>query len=312
MDFDLSSANDQLDLLDFDELAFFRCVTPQCQDIMYDLNNNDLINENLNQFSVFTANQENDEMIKFNDLTNVAENELSSQNVQLFQVDNQQMAAFDNESFTQNPNQISVDYIEYQDNSSLTNLDPIQVSLSDSSTSIASSTSIESKFSTVLKSKKKRKEICMNPNAVAARENRAKKKNETISLKNRLRELETENSVLKKLNTEFKDSLKSKQHRIVYLESILQNFPQIASIIDHMKTAPNLKLNSVNLHSDIGDNNTGDLIKECKGKFETLIGKEFSNLSSPGVCFHLKSTKEMSVRFCQYCNETVNADTEYG
>lgn len=308
MDFDLSSANDQLDLLDFDELAFFRCITPECQDIMYDLNNNDLINENLNQFSVFTANQDN-ELLKFNELTNVPEKEFSSQNVELVQIENPPMAAtLDNESSILNQNQIPVDYIEFQD-SSLTNLDQIQVSLSDSSTSV---TSNDSRFGTVLKSKKKRKEICMNPNAVAARENRAKKKNETITLKNRLRELETENSVLKKLNTEFKESLKSKQHRIDYLEAILQNFPQIASIIDHMKTAPNLKLNSVNLHSDNGDN--GNLLNKCKDKFEKVIGKEFSNLPSPGVCLHLKSTKELSVHFCQYCNKTVmnGGDTEYG
>ena len=91
--------------------------------------------------------------------------------------------------------------------------------------------------------------VCMNANAIAARQNRAKKKNEMQALIDRNQELEQKNSQLKNLYDKMADLLDMTRKRQEYLESIVKQTPQILELIQHMKKLPTIKLNSVNLQS---------------------------------------------------------------
>ncbi|KAH9416789.1 hypothetical protein DERP_011904 [Dermatophagoides pteronyssinus] len=86
--------------------------------------------------------------------------------------------------------------------------------------------------------------VCMNANAIAARQNRAKKKNEMQALIDRNQELEQKNSQLKNLYDKMADLLDMTRKRQEYLESIVKQTPQILELIQHMKKLPTIKLNS--------------------------------------------------------------------
>lgn len=85
---------------------------------------------------------------------------------------------------------------------------------------------------------------CMTKNAILARQNREKKKSEQKSITKRLEQLEEENASLKKKCNEYKNSLDNANTRVMYLEAVIQNLPQILEVMEHsshLKGNPNVK-----------------------------------------------------------------------
>lgn len=131
-----------------------------------------------------------------------------------------------------------------------------------------------------------RKDKCMSRNAIVARENREKKKNEVHSLRARVSSLEEENAFLKKRYHDVKDAYKNDHERLKYLESVFSygNLQAIGPMVEHMKNLP------------------------AGGEKAAKLKKKLSNLQfasgNPGICFHVKSSQEMTIRFCETCNGT--------
>jgi len=127
--------------------------------------------------------------------------------------------------------------------------------------------------------KASRKDRCMTKNAIAARENRQKKKSELTDLRQKVGVLQGESVTYKKKYFEMKEQFKLVQNQNQYYESILGNLPSIMNIIEHMQTMPKESENDKKLKNKINLNNN------------TL-----------GVCFHVKTSKEMSLKFCEHCS----------
>lgn len=130
------------------------------------------------------------------------------------------------------------------------------------------------------------KEKCMSRNAIAARENREKKKNEVNSLRNRLASMEEENALLKKKNHEIKEAYKKDHERNKYFEALFANLTDnigsVVPIIDHLKKLQN------------PGQNGRELNEQLKEKFNIT-----RNLS---ICCVIGENREMSLRFCENCS----------
>lgn len=118
-----------------------------------------------------------------------------------------------------------------------------------------------------------RKEKCMSRNAIAARQNREKKKSEIASLKLQLEQSKDASEEYKKKYRECKEMNKRLVERVEYLEKLVNNFPSFMSIIDHMSTLP-MNQQAQNEYSSQG----------------------------LGICFHVKSNKIMGLKFCHHCS----------
>ena len=173
------------------------------------------------------------------------------------------------------------------------NANLIENSFSDSNSMNASIFNVKSDNS------KKNKEKCMTRNAIAARENREKKKKETQSLYSKLQLLEEEAGSFKKQALELRERCKKLQERNNYLESIVQNIPSITQLIDHMKSMPNgTMITNVNLHTEKFEEETHKKFKQMP----KVNLNDFNNNTNPGICFHVKASKEMSLQFCHTCS----------
>lgn len=150
----------------------------------------------------------------------------------------------------------------------------------------------------IVKDTKGSKKKCMSRNAIAARENREKKKREMVTLNSRVNDMEIELCRYRKLYNESQETVNKLQERNNYLESIIQNIPQIINLVDHMTSIPSMKLNNVNLHSETTMED-GHSTKKAKLRNKT---NDCNNNLNPGVCFHVKSGYEMSLQFCHACS----------
>lgn len=127
-----------------------------------------------------------------------------------------------------------------------------------------------------------RKTKCMTPNAIAARENRKKKKDELTILRSKLNSAEQEAANYKKKYNDLKEAFKRKCEQNQYYESLWENLPSIMDIIKHMQEMPK--------------NETPKMIKK---KFNI---HDSTSSNSLGVCFHVKASHDMSLKFCEFCS----------
>nr|XP_046910020.1 myb-like protein A [Dermatophagoides farinae] len=182
-------------------------------------------------------------------------------------------------------------------------------------------------------SKKSTKIVCMNPNAIAARQNRAKKKTEMQILINRNEKLESELAQYKQMYDGMANILDKTQNRVNYLELILRQTPQIMELIEHMKKLPTIRLNSVHINNDQQFNMMNDddhhhhhVKKRLKSSTFTTTKMDGNNHSiaahttnvhyqnpskdnsNAGICFHVKPNCEMSLQFCHNCSNASNSN----
>nr|XP_054752403.1 uncharacterized protein LOC129257975 [Lytechinus pictus] len=120
-------------------------------------------------------------------------------------------------------------------------------------------------------------------NAIAARENRLKKKEEFEELKRNETLLQEENESLRKENSDYVQKIKGLEQEVEYYKSVLCNQSALATILDKINPQSKLKLSSSVGVSD---------------QEETVGVKK---VMSGGVCLHLNGT-DTSLEWCSKCS----------
>jgi len=147
---------------------------------------------------------------------------------------------------------------------------------------------------------------CMTRNAIAARENREKKKQYIESLKKELAIKNKEVLAMKSSMTSITERNKELECETAYYKAIVANMPQIAALIDHMASAPNVKLIGTSFTS--GEQVLADVLK--KPTHSTAIDSNSvrkshriaAKVESAGICFHVNNNN-MSLELCSKCSE---------
>ena len=123
-------------------------------------------------------------------------------------------------------------------------------------------------------------------NAIAARENRLKKKREVEDLKCQKESLESENVILRKDNSEHLKTIDALEEEVEYYKSLLFNHSALAGFLQSMNPCPTVKLSS-------------SLGVSSKDRVPAASGM------SGGVCIHVNG-KDASLEFCSKCSLNAN------
>ncbi|PVD25445.1 hypothetical protein C0Q70_13101 [Pomacea canaliculata] len=92
---------------------------------------------------------------------------------------------------------------------------------------------------------------CRTKNAIAARENRLKKKKYLTELEESVRELRIENSHLKKRDEEKTKTIAKLEKEVQYLKNVLANQSVLSTLLQSINSIPGVKFgNSLSVHSD--------------------------------------------------------------
>ncbi|CAN8026018.1 unnamed protein product [Ixodes persulcatus] len=142
---------------------------------------------------------------------------------------------------------------------------------------------------------------CMSKNAIAARENRLKKKLYVHKLERSVRALTTENAELKRRTRDMTVEVEDLTEEVRYLKSVLANVDEISALVRNIRSSrPDVvtslkttgKRRPVEDHDYVGSNGGG-------------VGVKGSNcaVSGPGgngVCVHV-ADGTLSLEFCHRC-----------
>ncbi|KAL1441067.1 hypothetical protein MTO96_008817 [Rhipicephalus appendiculatus] len=138
---------------------------------------------------------------------------------------------------------------------------------------------------------------CMSKNAIAARENRIKKKLYVNKLERSVRHLSTENATLKRRGQEMSREIEELSEEVQYLRSVLCNADEIKTLVRSIRAArPSLATNPKNgvalkrerVEEDHDYVATG-------GKRRPPVDKK-----AGGVCIHV-ANGTVSLEFCHRC-----------
>lgn len=162
---------------------------------------------------------------------------------------------------------------------------PSSTPLPVSATSVSASNSTSS-GTEISAASKKSKQKCMTKNAIAARENREKKKKESQVVYSKLKLLESEAALYKKKYEEIVVENLKLQERNLYLEAVVANMPQVAGLIEHFQRMPGMNMTHAVMHCDT----------------QPMLNDHNNNPSPPGICFHVKGQNQMSLQFCHLCH----------
>jgi len=130
-------------------------------------------------------------------------------------------------------------------------------------------------------------------NAEAARQNRQKKKKYLESLEHERISMKAENVVLKTKCRELQENVKKLNEEVAYLKSVLENQSTLASLIQNIPNAPNVKLTSsfARKRPNEGGRSVGTSVKRAR-----------KDITTGGVCLHV-SKDVVSLEFCASCSK---------
>ena len=162
-------------------------------------------------------------------------------------------------------------------------------------------------------------------NAIAARENREKKKMYIQGLEDKVARLETENKRIKSANDVKDKSIESLTQEVSYLRGILSNVDEISALINSVRRTPGIQTVSTSLGSNLrrngnngrrGNNNNHMDNENVRPPLSSstssisLSGKQAFNPSassssstSSGVCLHVLNGN-VSLEFCAQCSRS--------
>ena len=162
-------------------------------------------------------------------------------------------------------------------------------------------------------------------NAIAARENREKKKMYIQGLEDKVARLETENKRIKSANDVKDKSIESLTQEVSYLRGILSNVDEISALIHSVRRTPGIQTVSTSLGSNLrrngnngrrGNNNNHMDNENVRPPLSSstssisLSGKQAFNPSassssstSSGVCLHVLNGN-VSLEFCAQCSRS--------
>ena len=131
-------------------------------------------------------------------------------------------------------------------------------------------------------------------NAIAARQNRIKKKKYVEDLEEERSRLKTENVVLKTKCHEFQTKASKLQAEVQYLKSVLANDSVLASLISNIPKVPEVKLTS-SFRKRSRESNDSENTKKLK-----------IQASNGGICLHV-AKDVISLEFCSDCSKRASS-----
>uniref|UniRef100_A0A131YKK1 Creb/atf bzip transcription factor ixodes scapularis creb/atf bzip transcription factor n=1 Tax=Rhipicephalus appendiculatus TaxID=34631 RepID=A0A131YKK1_RHIAP len=137
---------------------------------------------------------------------------------------------------------------------------------------------------------------CMSKNAIAARENRIKKKLYVNKLERSVRHLSTENATLKRRGQEMSREIEELSEEVQYLRSVLCNADEIKTLVRSIRAArPSLATDPKNGVSLKRERVEEDHDYVATGKRRPPVDKK-----AGGVCIHV-ANGTVSLEFCHRC-----------
>ncbi len=153
--------------------------------------------------------------------------------------------------------------------------------------------------------KRQKADKCMSRNAIAARENREKKKLYVEELENKLTVLTKDNEVMAANMNSFKKRNGELESENTYLKAVLANMPQIAALIDHMATVPTVSLIGTSFKPN--EQVLGNPHKKSSNPVESNSVRKSHRIAAkmdgPGICFHINGSNCMSLELCNKCSD---------
>ena len=151
-------------------------------------------------------------------------------------------------------------------------------------------------------------------NAIAARENRQKKKKYVEGLENDVAKLKEENKTLKTRNESMTTMIRKLSDEVKYLRSVLANESTISLLLKSVASTPGISLSSSLMQSSASEGNEKENEKQGEREYvtrskkrrsddiveETPPGKRTRSSSSGGVCLHVNNGK-VSLELCAKC-----------
>ena len=151
-------------------------------------------------------------------------------------------------------------------------------------------------------------------NAIAARENRQKKKKYVEGLENDVTKLKEENKTLKTRNESMTTMIRKLSDEVKYLRSVLANESTISLLLKSVASTPGISLSSSLMQSTGSEANEKENEKQGEREYvtrskkrrsddsleEPSAGKRTRSSSPGGVCLHVNNDK-VSLELCANC-----------
>jgi len=147
-------------------------------------------------------------------------------------------------------------------------------------------------------------------NAIAARENRQKKKKYVEGLENDVAQLKEENRTLKTRNESMTIVIRKLSDEVKYLRSVLANESTISLLLKSVASTPGISLSSSLMQSSGSEGNEKENVEEerqyvtrskkRRSDNEATPSKRTRSSSSGGVCLHVNNGK-VSLELCAKC-----------
>jgi regulator of replication initiation timing len=153
--------------------------------------------------------------------------------------------------------------------------------------------------------KRPKDDKCMSRNAIAARENREKKKLYVENLEKELSALTKNSEAMAASMNSLKKRNGDLESENTYLKAVLANMPQIAALIDHMATVPTVPLIGTSFKPN--EQVSGNSHKKSSNPVESNSVRKShriaSKMENPGICFHINGHNCMSLELCNKCSD---------
>lgn len=141
----------------------------------------------------------------------------------------------------------------------------------------------------------------MSKNAIAARENRVRKKKYVQGLEESIRALNAENRILKERVSTLDGTVDRLQSEVEYLHGVLANVDEISLLLKSVRSTSDLRV-ACRVRSP-SEEDVNPSVKRCRRDDE-----ESKSSNSSGVCFHVNGGK-VSLEFCPECSTNAAANT---
>lgn len=146
---------------------------------------------------------------------------------------------------------------------------------------------------------------CMSKNAIAARENRLKKKLYLDKLERSVRSLSTENTVLKRRSEEMAVRIEDLTEEVSYLRSVLSNVDEISALVRGIRSVRPTLVSSLKPPAKRKLEDDHDYIGSSGGKRRpgAVPGEDDipGRAAADGVCIHV-ADGALSLEFCHRCS----------
>jgi len=151
---------------------------------------------------------------------------------------------------------------------------------------------------------------CMSRNAIAARENRERKKAYVEDMEMKLKKFNHENKVMKSKIDCLTKRNEELDYEVNYLKGIIENDTTISAVIKHMSSFKQIKLVGTEFMAtteavpDLKGVRKSTRIA-TKGEISPPINKLKPSFESAGVCLHIHN-KKVSLELCAKCSQKHN------